>query len=115
MRLEDKPRTLWIDAICIDQNSLSERSQQVAIMMKIYEKASRNLIYLGEDDGSAQAGLRAIRSVVSDMKSATGSLRMLRETLYDIETGASNYCVNGFDESVDFPALETLFDLPWFR
>jgi hypothetical protein len=37
MRLPNRSRTLWIDAICIDQDSITERSQQVSIMHRIYQ------------------------------------------------------------------------------
>lgn len=59
MRLRNRPRILWIDAICINQDSLRERSEQVALMSCIYRSARRNLIYLGEDGGFAE---RAIQS-----------------------------------------------------
>lgn len=36
LRDKEKARTLWIDAICINQQDLSERSQQVTIMRQIY-------------------------------------------------------------------------------
>ena len=29
LRLKDKPRLLWIDAICVDQQNLKERGHQV--------------------------------------------------------------------------------------
>lgn len=32
LRREAEPRTLWIDALCINQGDISERSQQVCIM-----------------------------------------------------------------------------------
>ncbi|KAI0198315.1 heterokaryon incompatibility protein-domain-containing protein [Astrocystis sublimbata] len=38
---------LWIDAICIDQSNLPEKSKQVARMDKIYGGASNTIIYLG--------------------------------------------------------------------
>jgi hypothetical protein len=38
-------RVYWIDAICIDQSSPEERSQQVAIMASIYEKADRVVVW----------------------------------------------------------------------
>lgn len=41
-------RTLWIDAICINQADLPERHHQVSIMDKIYRSATRVLIWLGE-------------------------------------------------------------------
>ncbi|KAH7146846.1 heterokaryon incompatibility protein-domain-containing protein [Dactylonectria estremocensis] len=41
--------TIWIDAICINQDDLDERSAQVSIMRQIYESADRTIVYLGEN------------------------------------------------------------------
>jgi hypothetical protein len=40
---------LWIDALCIDQESTDEKSIQVARMGSIYSKASEVLVWLGQD------------------------------------------------------------------
>jgi len=42
------PRTVWIDAICVNQNDDAERSSQVLLMPKIYITASRVVIWLGK-------------------------------------------------------------------
>ena len=42
-------RDIWADAMCIDQASISEKSTQVMLMQKIYEKAENVYIDLGED------------------------------------------------------------------
>jgi hypothetical protein len=49
-RLRDPmlPRTLWIDAICINQSDLLERGQQVQLMATIYASASQVLVWLGD-------------------------------------------------------------------
>ena len=39
-------RTVWIDALCIDQNNIAERNYQVSLMEKIYRGASKVLVYL---------------------------------------------------------------------
>jgi len=41
-------RTIWIDAICINQNDLDERTSQVRIMGKIYGRAVKTVIWLGD-------------------------------------------------------------------
>ncbi|KAI0444855.1 heterokaryon incompatibility protein-domain-containing protein [Xylaria telfairii] len=38
---------LWVDAICIDQDNIPERSSQVARMGEIYSRANNTIIYLG--------------------------------------------------------------------
>jgi hypothetical protein len=40
----------WIDAICIDQNSIAERNHQVSLMSDIYSQAERVLAWLGRDE-----------------------------------------------------------------
>ena len=43
-------RSLWIDALCINQSDVDERSSQVAIMCNLYRKALAVLAWIGEDE-----------------------------------------------------------------
>ncbi|KAH8687097.1 heterokaryon incompatibility protein-domain-containing protein, partial [Tricladium varicosporioides] len=49
IRHPEKARTLWVDAICINQSSIPERNQQVPLMGRIYRQASSVLIWLGAE------------------------------------------------------------------
>ncbi|PVI01551.1 HET-domain-containing protein, partial [Periconia macrospinosa] len=40
-------RILWIDAVCINQKDLSEKSAQVGLMFSIYLRAYRVVVWLG--------------------------------------------------------------------
>lgn len=44
-----RKRTLWIDALCINQKDLQEKSEQVQQMRDIYHRASRVIAYPGGD------------------------------------------------------------------
>ncbi|KAH7088037.1 heterokaryon incompatibility protein-domain-containing protein [Paraphoma chrysanthemicola] len=46
LRCKDKPRTIWIDSICIDQSNIIERSKQILLMRKIYRGGVRNIAYI---------------------------------------------------------------------
>ncbi|KAM0191681.1 hypothetical protein ACHAPA_008297 [Fusarium lateritium] len=48
LRLTDEVRTLWVDALCIDQLFHGERNQQVRIMGDIYKSARQVVVWLGE-------------------------------------------------------------------
>ncbi|KAN0113244.1 HET domain containing protein [Hyaloscypha variabilis] len=48
LRTELSARTLWIDAICINQEDFAERNHQVAMMGNIYNFASSVRVWLGE-------------------------------------------------------------------
>ena len=58
LSLKDRVRVLWVDAICINQQDLVERSQQVSLMRDIYEGADPVIVWLGKDDGNAENGVR---------------------------------------------------------
>jgi hypothetical protein len=46
-RRKDQERTLWIDAVCINQADDAEKSWQVKLMADIYRRAQRVLVWLG--------------------------------------------------------------------
>ena len=41
---------LWIDAICINQDDVNERNNQISIMGKIYEETQEVIVWLGKGD-----------------------------------------------------------------
>ncbi|KAI1755452.1 heterokaryon incompatibility protein-domain-containing protein [Xylaria castorea] len=49
LRVLDENRTLWIDALCINQNDAIERNHQVADMFHIYQTAQRVRIWIGRE------------------------------------------------------------------
>ncbi|PMD31039.1 HET-domain-containing protein, partial [Hyaloscypha variabilis F] len=56
LRRENDSRTLWVDAVCINQKDTSERNHQVMQMGIVYSQAWRVLAWLGlADDDSRLA------------------------------------------------------------
>jgi hypothetical protein len=53
-------RNIWIDAICIDQKNVKERNHQVPLMAKIYSKANRVIIWLGDETDDTKGALEDI-------------------------------------------------------
>jgi heterokaryon incompatibility protein (HET) len=49
-RDKQRPRLLWVDAVCIYQRDLVEKSQQIPLMDRIFHAASRILVWLGDGD-----------------------------------------------------------------
>lgn len=54
-------RIVWVDAICINQTNKVEKSRQVQSMAKIYAKASRVIVWLGEAAATSDQALEDIR------------------------------------------------------
>ncbi|KAL1611955.1 hypothetical protein SLS60_000178 [Paraconiothyrium brasiliense] len=48
LRLPSAKRRVWIDAICINQDSDTERDHQVSLMSRIYVSARQIVVYTGE-------------------------------------------------------------------
>ncbi|OJI85742.1 hypothetical protein ASPTUDRAFT_118842 [Aspergillus tubingensis CBS 134.48] len=57
----DTPRTMWIDAICINQMDLEERASQVSFMRDIYQRSVSTVIWLGEGDERVKLPFRLAR------------------------------------------------------
>lgn len=56
LRLTHQTRTLWVDALCINQKDILERNSQVPRMDKVYKFATSVIVWLGEAaNGSDQA------------------------------------------------------------
>lgn len=71
LRHADRRRYIWADAVCINQADISERGQQVSIMRRIYSKARRVLVWLGQDKTSfAKLAFTTICDIVRSWRPA---------------------------------------------
>lgn len=50
LRYENAQRILWIDAVCVNQEDLTERSQQIMLMRDVYESAQNVVVWLGDSE-----------------------------------------------------------------
>jgi hypothetical protein len=89
LRYHDKPRQLWIDALCINQDDVSEKNKQVPLMGNIFAQAQNVIIWLGPQSIDSDLAISAI----SNLSSAT-DFENIAEPAWD--------------------ALENLFSRPWF-
>ncbi|KAI9836141.1 MAG: hypothetical protein M1837_003450 [Sclerophora amabilis] len=55
LRLRDSPRILWADAVCINQNDVTERNHQERNMRDIYHRAERVVAWIGEESDEDNA------------------------------------------------------------
>lgn len=51
LRLKNEPQSLWVDAVCINQQDEREQSRQVARMGEIYRQATCAVVWLGTKGG----------------------------------------------------------------
>ena len=65
LRRKYEPRSLWIDAICVDQRNTKERGHQVARMADVYSLASRVVVWLGPETRDSALAIGTIDEVGS--------------------------------------------------
>ncbi|KAK7756685.1 hypothetical protein SLS62_001126 [Diatrype stigma] len=51
LRRRDVNRRIWVDAICINQEDLEEKTHQIRLMRDIYTKAGDTIVWLNEHQG----------------------------------------------------------------
>ncbi|KAK5729821.1 hypothetical protein LTR17_011582 [Elasticomyces elasticus] len=114
IRLPGRPRTVWIDFLCINQNDLTERSQQVAIMGSIFASSVGNLVYLGElEDAHMAARIqRTIDGLLTHARSMTDDLQTFDSLS---ETQLVGMQRQALPSTIDYDPVYLVLRLPWFR
>jgi hypothetical protein len=114
LRHKDLERTIWVDAICINQGSNVEKSHQVALMRRIYSQAQKTLVWLGEDkSGGAELAFDYVSRLDKCLNEGYQTELELRQRI------ATEYQIRGrtFENwALDFiDAIAPIFDQTWFR
>ncbi|KAF7510423.1 hypothetical protein GJ744_006702 [Endocarpon pusillum] len=74
LRLRERSRLLWVDALCINQDDIEERSSQIKQMAFLFHRAKNVIAWLGGGDAGSQVVMRLARY------------------LHDFDTGNLSYC-----------------------
>ncbi|KAK5654659.1 hypothetical protein OQA88_6982 [Cercophora sp. LCS_1] len=105
-------RTLWVDAVCINQDDLEERANQVRLMREIYARASSVVVWVGDGDENTSRTIATIEATRARYEAGGAS------------AGGPDRCS---EKDVHYPIRErheaahlfieawSLFERPWFR
>ena len=117
LRYIDKPRILWIDAICVNQQNLSERSEQVARMADIYTLAKEVLVWLGPEADNSTSALETLRNMgnLVEIDFATNTLSPSSNARYRDEIDLSNPTKRLICTAERYMPIHLLFGRPWFE
>jgi hypothetical protein len=109
-------RIVWIDAICINQKDLDERSQQVSLMRKIFSHASNVVIWLGKDNGSASRAIAVVQKAAHYARVEAGCDRMISDQISFEEPSSELKLQRDLPAShhSDWTAVDWLFRHDWF-
>ncbi|KAF7196751.1 Heterokaryon incompatibility protein 6, OR allele [Pseudocercospora fuligena] len=64
LRREKEKVVLWIDALCIDQENIAEKQDQISKLAHIFSKADNVLVWLGDSDEQTRNAMRFIKEVI---------------------------------------------------
>lgn len=101
---------LWVDAICINQSDLVERSQQVRLMADTYARSDRLIVWLGESEITAEDN-----KLADVLKAYNHDLRGW-STYYGIFTGFPIITwLRKRRMNARYDALDRVINRPWFK
>ncbi|KAJ8117395.1 hypothetical protein OPT61_g1386 [Boeremia exigua] len=106
---------LWVDAVCIDQSNVAERTSQVRMMQAIYSQAARVVVWLGEaadTDAMAVEVLKAIYAPWATYRDPTSGRAIPLFTGQNDANHDANLA--GRVPDAYFDALAAFLLRPWF-
>lgn len=117
LSFQREPRTIWIDAICVNQQDLAERSSQVLRMPDIYKKATRVVVWLDPSSPGSSEAFNLLRSLGSKIGVNWQNLTMKPSTT--LQDQKESYLLDvkmkiPFTES-QLRAIYSLLFRPWFE
>jgi hypothetical protein len=107
----DAPRKLWVDAICINQEDISERGHQVQNMTEIYARVRNVVVWIGVLGIATQNFLHRVENSEGDDQKPGHLWRWSRWTTSGAIIPANTSVFNEEDLGV----LSELAQNPWFK
>jgi hypothetical protein len=84
LRDREIPRTIWVDAVCINQADEKEKEHQIQFMAAIYAKASRVIVWLGEAQANSDQALEAIRVAAENSMSVSKTQQLEEQGIREL-------------------------------
>ncbi|KAF2098809.1 HET-domain-containing protein [Rhizodiscina lignyota] len=120
LRHASQPRRLWTDVICVNQDDLDERRDQILLMGSIYQNAEQVVVWLGELTAESIVGIKMLdnwfkfswQHFKSERQRNVYSLSHWKNVLSD---SASLEERSNYSEEHGFGEVRELLDRPWWR
>lgn len=115
LRHADRPRVMWIDALCIDQTSSSDKSRQDGYTHLIYRSSPRVVVWLGQEADDSDHAMDVIGSVGEKVRIAWDRDEINWVTDEDEAIWGSSRSLNELPlDERDWAAVKSLIKRPWF-
>jgi len=108
----------WIDAICINQRDMEEKSRQVLMMDQIYRAATQTIVWVGLEDEFTKDAFSLIKSIGSIPRNRHRPLTLedfnYKQELILREMGAKPQTIFGTIAGLKWMDILAFFNRPYF-
>ncbi|KAI8631995.1 HET-domain-containing protein [Xylariaceae sp. FL1651] len=111
LRSRDTVRTLWCDAICINQTDILERNVQIPLIRHIYQHGQRTIVWLGEQDHKTAHIFRLLK----DKAQRIGHQASSKHHRPKIWANPFGILVDEYKMERDITAMNAFFSRSWFH
>jgi hypothetical protein len=108
LRLKEKGRDLWVDAVCINQSDDPEKNRQFQFMRMIYGDTKGLLIWLGPEDENSDAAMDLVNRVAG---------QFVPELSNDARCRNNSIMLNELENLTRSRSLDSFYEYlqrPWF-
>jgi hypothetical protein len=116
LRLPNRPRRLWVDAVCINQMDDNEKGHQVTLMTQIFSATTRAVGWLGEGNAETEAAIDIIKELASKAwRFGFSDSKLVLDLVRPTIAGAGiKKALREVADHLDVQALNAFLSQPWF-
>ncbi|KAB5581184.1 heterokaryon incompatibility protein-domain-containing protein [Coniochaeta sp. 2T2.1] len=117
LRQPQREAFLWVDALCINQEDIPERSQQVRLMGDIYAAACSTALWLGEESDEVKMAfgwLRRFATAYDSLESDTPASKDVSDFITRKQAERTLLAAFGRKRAAAFRHIWALLNRPWF-
>jgi len=113
LRQPTKPRRLWVDALCINQEDIQERNAQVKRMKEIFALAERVILWLGNGDGDGNEGRNNSSKGLCELQRIGSQIEITPDFFHFLRPEVKDPTVQIMESSAAFTFSPPLTDECW--
>jgi hypothetical protein len=110
-------KTIWVDALCLNQADVGEKNIHIPLVGRVYSQATNTVIFLGEtsheEAAAAAHGIMAVSGMLDALRAEAGIAR--DDFGNDVMDILQDKVLAQPRLDVSWNAIETIFDAPWFK
>ncbi|KAH8784121.1 heterokaryon incompatibility protein-domain-containing protein [Hyaloscypha sp. PMI_1271] len=113
LRLADRARVLWVDAICINQPDEEEKKREVWRMGDIYRAARRVVVFLGPETSCSTLAIKTLSHLGHQVIMDWANWKLGKAPGRRRDWSKSS-CILPYDET-KWRAINSMLNLEWFQ